>query len=267
MPGKRKAKGKTHVSKVKKHHASKISGGFSTTHDRALAGQEDAEYTTMVYETTSAFTSTAGATSYLQVKGNSIYHPYPGVSSSVAGYARMYTQYALAMVVSSTCEVMLWGGVSGQDEPFRIIIVPCSAATYSVYSAYSNISSLAGVPHAKQAIFSPGGKLPRISAKGTAATVLYGESKGNESAELSAGAPVYAASVGIDPNQLWYYLIGYQNFAGTTTTNQQAQVKITFKVKWTRPVATAEQALTTDFFGNEFIDEKVISRLRLRASD
>jgi len=55
--------------------------------------------------------------------------------------------------------------------------------------------------------------------------------------------------------------VGYQNFAGTTTTNQQAQVRITYKVKWFKPIATAEQNLDCDYFGNERITPEVLSKL------
>jgi hypothetical protein len=238
-----------------------ISGGFHRTWDRTLAGQEDVEFTTMVFETTSAFTSTTGATSYLQIKGNSLYHPYPSVSTSPAGYARMYTQYALAEVISAKCEVVLWSGVSGQDEPFRIVVLPCSSGQYSTYSTYSNVSSLAGVPHAVQGVFSPGGVMPRVSAVATSASIYYGERKENVSAESVSGS--FSAASGADPSNLWYFLVGYQNFAGTTTTNQQAQVKLTYKVKWYRPVSTAEQAIDVDFFGNEKLSQEAYRRLRL----
>jgi len=271
MPGKRKAKGNTkrkiqHKAGGAKHGRSggKITGGFHTVHDKTLAGQEDNEYTTMVFETTSAFTSTSGAASYLQIKGNSIYRPYPSVLSSPAGYARMYTQYLVAQVVEATCEVQCWSAVTGQDEPFRIIVLPCTTQSYTIYSAFSNISSLAGVPHAKQAIFSPGGKLPRVTATGNTGSLIYGESKIDEAAE--ATQTNYVATTGADPGNIWYFLVGYQNFAGTTTTFQQAQIKLTYRVRWFKPVATAEQAITLDYFGNEMVTSSVIERLKMIAA-
>lgn len=267
MPPKRKGGKKKPRSKASKRLGSPsadnapmrlragITGGFKASYHTGPSGQEDAETCTMVYETTSAFTSTAGAASYVQVVGNAIYHPYVGNTDSVAGYSRMYTQYEYSMVLSASVDVRLWGGVSGQDEPFRICIVPCTSAQYSVYSGFTNIAALAGVPHCKQGIFSPGGVLPRISAKGTTATMIIGDSRETGIEEIINDGSYKAAS-GARPNTLWYFLIGYQNFAGTTTTNQQAQVKITYRVKWSRPVATTQQALTkTTWWGNELVSE------------
>jgi len=172
----------------------------------------------------------------------------------------MYTQYAVAQVVSATCEVTVWSGVSGQDEPFRIIIIPCLAADYTVYSGYSNVAALASVPHAVQGVFSPGGVMPKVTAKGSNSTMLSGIAK--EYPDVESIANDYTQQSGGDPGFLWYFLVGYQNFAGTTTTNQQAQVKLTFKVKWFRPIATAEQSVSCDYFGNEHVTPSVVNRLR-----
>ncbi len=48
-------------------------GGFSGVKVTNLSGQADVEEDMLRYETTSAFTATGGAASYLQLKGNSIY--------------------------------------------------------------------------------------------------------------------------------------------------------------------------------------------------
>lgn len=229
-----------------------ISGGFSRTVDR-LAGQEDCEFTTMRYETTSAFTATAGAASFLLHKGNSIYRPYSGNTDSVGGYQRMYTQYRKSLVVASRIEVRLWCGTSGVQEPFRIVLIPCSVTQSTVYTAYSNIASLRDVPHAVEKLFSPGATMPRISARGTSATVLDGARSISSTVE-SAPVGTWTGTSGADPGTLWYYAVGYQNMAGTTTNNLQAQVMMEFKVKWFEPIATAVQSVTNKW-GNEEVPE------------
>jgi hypothetical protein len=204
------------------------------------------------YETTSAFTSTGGAASYVQIKGNSIWRPYVGNTDSVGGYARMMADYEYSEVLESKVTVRLWGGVSGQDEPYRIAIVPCAASQYSVYSGFSNVAQLYDVPHSRQALFSPGGALPQLTSQGTTQALLFGNSD-ERGQEFAAGGPTtYGALTGTDPTRLWYFLIGYQNMAGTTTTNQQAQVSIEYLVKFILPVATPVQ-VARNRFGNEEI--------------
>lgn len=230
------------------HFGGGISGGVTSIWTKAVA-QPDVMVVKMRYETTSAFTSTAGAASYVQVKGNSIYRPYVGNTDSVGGYARMFADYEFAGVLKSEITVRLWGGVAGQDEPFRVIVIPVSPTQYTTYSGFSNIGQLYDVPHAVQGVFSPGGKLPVIRARGSNATVNLGQS-GETGIELTSGSMTqYCFGTALDPSSLWYYLIGYQNFAGTTTTNQQAQVSMEYTVKWMRPIATPVQ-FAVNKFGN-----------------
>ena len=226
-----------------------MTGGFHVTHDRTLAGQEDVEYTTHRYETTSAFTATGGAASYLLHKGNSVYRPYSGNTDSVGGYARMYTQYRKSLVVGSRIEVKLWCATTGVQEPFRIAVFPCSVAQSTIYTAYTNIAQLRDVPHCKEVLFSPGSKMPTIRAEATTAQVLDGVRRNLEDAESAIGK--WEGTTGADPTTLWYFGVGYQNMAGTTTNNLQAQVMIEYKVKWYEPVATAVQ-VERNRFGNEY---------------
>ncbi len=228
--------------------AGNIAGGFTSVWSKAVA-QPDVMVVKMRYETTSAFTSTSGAASYVQIKGNSIYRPYVGNTDSVGGYARMYADYEYAGVMASKVTVRLWGGVTGQDEPFRIILIPCTSSQYSAYSGFSNVAQLWDVPHARQALFSPGGVLPTLTSGASNAQILLGQSKETGSELAISASGTWISQTGADPSQLWYYLIGYQNMAGTTTTNQQAQVSIEYEVKFLRPVATPVQL--TNKHGND----------------
>jgi hypothetical protein len=163
----------------------------------------------------------------------------------------MYTQYRKTVVVSSRIEVRLWCGTSGVQEPFRIAIVPVSVTQSAVYGAFSNIAQLRGVPHAVETLFSPGATMPAITAKGDTATVLFGTQGEPVTTESVLGN--FSGSSGVDPTTLWYYLVGYQNMAGTTTNNLQAQVMLEYKVKWYEPIATAVQ-VSVNKWGNEEID-------------
>jgi len=225
-----------------------LPGGFGSVRLRTVA-QPDSVIVKLRYETTSAFTSTGGAASYVQIKGNSTYRPYSGNTDSVGGYSRMYADYEYATVLKASIKIRLWGGVAGQDEPFRLVVVPCTSAQYAVYSAFSNVAQLWDVPHARQSLFSPGGVLPTLTSWGTTQSIIFGNSE-EKGQEMTAGSlATYASTTGVDPATLWYFLIGYQNMAGTTTTNQQAQVSIEYIVRWFRPVATPVQV--TNKHGNE----------------
>jgi len=226
-----------------------LPGGFTSIWSKAVA-QPDTFIVKMRYETTSAFTSTAGAASYVQVKGNSIYRPYVGNTDSVGGYSRMYADYEYAEVMSSKITVRLWGGVSGQDEPFRLVVIPCTPTQYSTYSGFSNVAQLWDVPHATQKLFSPGGVLPTLVSRGTNAQILFGQSEEIGAEFAAGGVTSYGATTGTDPTSLWYYLIGYQNMAGTTTTNQQAQVSVEYQVRYIRPIATPVQ-VSLNKWGND----------------
>ncbi len=229
-------------------------GGFSGVKVTNVSGQADVEEDMLRYETTSAFTATGGAASYLQLKGNSIYRPYPGNTDSVGGYARMYTQYKQSYVTRSEVEVRIWSatGTSSQ-EPFRLIIVPCTSDQYTVYSGFSNIAQLSDVPHAAETLFSPGGALPRLRSRASTANIQLGDARerGLEAIQTNN----YWGTSGADPSSgVWYYLVGLQNMAGTTTLNCQIQVRMTYYIKWRQPIATAVQVAVTRF-GTEFPPE------------
>ena len=218
---------------------------FKVARTWAMGGQEDVELVKMRYETSSAFTATSGAASYLQIKGNSIYRPYPGNTDSCAGYQRLYTQYARSMVLGSRIEVRLWSDTgAGVQQPFRLAAVPVTTAAYTVYSGFSNVTSLRGVPHSTEKLFSPGAPMPVLRNSGTTSQIQLGLAK-ETGVEVVTGATTgFVALSGADPFTLWYHLVGLQAMAGTTTLNAQIQVMIEYDVMWFQPVATAVQQLT-----------------------
>lgn len=240
---------------------SSVSGSpFRVTRNWAMAGQEDVELVRMRYETSSAFTASTGGASYLQIKGNSIYRPYPGNTDSPAGYQRLYTQYARSIVLGARISVNLWSDTgAGVQQPFRIAVVPCTAAAYTIYSGYSNVTSLRGVPHATEALFSPGAKMPTVSGSGTTAQILLGFE--NETGYENLSSAYYGTS-GADPSGLWYFLVGLQAMAGTTTLNAQLQCLIEFDVAFYQPIGTAVQQLNR--WGNEEVPDSKVRDLGAR---
>jgi hypothetical protein len=229
-----------------------------------VSGQADVELDSLRYETTSAFTATGGAASYLQVKGNSIYRPYPGNTDSCGGYQRMYSQYRQSYVERAKIEVRLWSATgTASQEPFRLIVIPCTAEQYTVYSAYTNIAALVDVPHAKETLFSPGGTLPRINATAATVQILAGMAK--DDGTLAQQNSNFLGTSGADPSPLWYFLVGLQCMAGTTTLNAQIQVRITYWCRWRQPIATAVQQLERNFWGNEQAPSKEELEVEQRA--
>lgn len=233
-------------------HHSAISGGLNKIKIRNVGGVPDRAMVKLRYQTTSSFTSSgAGAPSFVQVKMNSIYRPYAGNTDSCGNYQRMYAQYRKSMVVAAKCKVTFWTGTNGTSSvPFRTVVIPCTSTQYTAYSAYANIAALWDVPHARQGEYSPGADMARVSAYTTTAALAVAQ-KGEGG--LDVNSPTWIGFSGSDPTTLQYFLIGYQAFAGTTAIPTQAQVQIDYYVKFFEPVATVEQQLDTNYWGNEEI--------------
>lgn len=227
-----------------------ITGGLNREKLSNPGGAPDVELVKLKYETTSAFTATGGAASYLQIKQNSVYRPYPGNTDSCGGYQRMYALFRQSYVAAAKCTVRIWSatGTSSQ-EPFRVILIPCTSAQYTVYSAYTNIAALQDVPHAKQVLFSPGGELPSITVYSTTGALRVGQKRLQEGDLLGS----LSGTSGVDPTTLQYFIVGLQSMAGTTTLNCQIQVSMTYYVKFFEPIAVAVQQLDEhkNFWGND----------------
>lgn len=249
MPSKRKGKGKSkvHVKRGRAGARGGVTSGFTRGHS-ALAGQEDAEFTTHRYEYSAGVTATGGAVSYIQIKGNSIYRPYVGNTDSVGGYARMYTQYSQSLVISSSIRVTCAGdAATGTKGGWRIAIVPCSPSAYTVYSAFSNAAQLRDVPHSREAFYSVGSRPASCTGSGTTQALLLGTTDKAES--LLSSTSAFFGSTGADPSALWYYAVAIQPMEPITDLCS-LNFAITFKVKWYKPIATAIQ-VSINRWGNE----------------
>lgn len=235
-----------------------ITGGLSRVKIRNPGGVPDKAFVKLRYQTTSSFTSSgAGAPSFVQIKQNSIYRPYAGNTDSCGNYQRMYAQYRKSCVMASKVTVSFWTGTNGTSSvPFRTVIIPCTSTQYTAYSAYTNIGALWDVPHARQREYSPGGNMPRCSAYTTTSALAVGQ-KSEEALDLNPSTTTgWIGTSGVDPGILQYFLIGYQAFAGTTAIPTQAQVQIEYYVKFWEPVATVEQQLARNYWGNEEVPEE-----------
>jgi len=253
MPSKRKGKGKSKSPRKGGRARARggITSGFVRGHS-ALAGQEDAEFTTHRYEYSAGVTATGGAVSYIQIKGNSIYRPYVGNTDSVGGYARMYTQYVRSIVISSSIRVTCAGdAATGTKGGWRIAIVPCTSSQYSVYSAFANAAQLRDVPHSREAFYSVGSRPASCTSTGTTQSLLFGDTEKADAVLSSSSA--YYGSTGADPSALWYYAVAIQPMEPITDLCS-LNFAISFKVKWFSPIATAIQ-VSTNRWGNEEVPE------------
>lgn len=200
------------------------------------------------YSTTEAFTVALGGAAYQTIKLNSMHDPYAGLTDVPSGYTRLYEQYSRAIVYASKLTVRLWSGAEAADEePFRMVVIPCNSTQLTAYSAYTNVVALDNAPHGKMKIFSPGATLPTLTHF-MKTSILDTADRRETDADVVGDL---AAPVNTDPARLFTWLIGMQTFAGTTTLNVQIQVQCEYYVKFFRLVAPAEQAIERNRNGNE----------------
>ncbi|UYD39156.1 MAG: capsid protein [Wigfec virus K19_615] len=201
-----------------------------------IAGLPDSAFVKLNYSSTSAFSlSGTGAPTFVKLKLNSVYQPYVGNTDSSGGQARMYSSYTRSVIRGSRVNVRVWSDTLGNQEPLRIVIIPCNLASYNTYSAYTNIVALKGVPHSKLKLYSPGAQMPSLSAYCSHSMIQYGDNKHHD---LIADANASSTS-GTDPAVVNYWLIGFQTMAGTTALDVQAEISITHYCEFYRQVASS----------------------------
>lgn len=136
----------------------------------------------------------------------------------------MYSRYVRSLVYGSKVSIRLWSSATGAvPEPFRIVLMPCTSANYTTLSATSNIVTLEDMPHCTSRLVSPGAAMPHVHAYSSMAAIWAGSQMEDEIVSNS-----YSSTSGADPTNLVYWLIGYQNMAGTTNLDLQAEVTIEF---------------------------------------
>jgi len=260
---KKGAKGKK-ISRVLA--GSKRSLGFHKNITKTLAGTEDCEIVTLVWENIMSI-SIATASEYIwALKGNSVYQPGGistyglGLTTNPVGTARMFTQYRRGIVIRSTCTLQAWmsngtiaGGVhttAPQSMPCRLGIVPCDTTNAITYYG-GNVASMGGSQHGRATFMLPGTN-KSVSSTATNGLILFGN-------DSKVGADQESVTVndsfisGSDPSSsaTWYYVMGISNpSAVLSATEVLCRMRIVFRVKFFDPVAAAVQ-LDRDACGNE----------------
>jgi len=255
----RKSNGKAKRVRAQRPKGSNV-GRFSHTADQAPGGTEDAEDNVLVWEYTVSSGISASAETIFAVKGNGIYRPGGlatfGLSqtTSPSGYARMYTQYNVAHVRSSSIQITGWatsgsitGGVPSSYQvnvPLRVVCIPVPASQATAAVA-SNVASLGDMTHAAT-VFS--NNTFRLRNRGNDGLFLTGIGR-DTLAELTTGD--YSAAVNSDPAAPWYYVIGISNASSSlNATNYQVRIRVKYQVRWYQPIIQAVQ-FARDRFGNE----------------
>lgn len=212
----------------------------NNVHIRNIAGIPDSMMVKLKYSTTESFTAASGGSVFQTIKLNSMHDPYSPLTDNPSGYAEMYSRYSRAIVYASKLTVRLWSGAEAADEePFRMVVIPCNSVQLTAYQSYSNVIAMDNAPHAKMKIFSPGATLPTLTHY--MKTSILDTADNRESDADIVGD--LAAPADTDPARLFTWLIGMQTFAGTTTLNVQIQVQCEYYVKFFRLVAPNEQTL------------------------
>lgn len=247
----RRSHGGGHRRGFRRHRVGRI-GRTNTEIIKNVGGLPDRQYVKLKYATSSAFTTVGGAPSFVQLKLNSIYRPYASNTDSDGGTATMFSRYRNCVVHGSRVTVRLWSSSTGAvPEPFRMVLVPCTLAQYNVYAAYSNIVTLQDVPHSKMRLVSPGAVMPTLSAYCPTQSIAFGTQKQNDIRLLDS----YWAVSGVSPTNTMYWMIAYQNMAGTTSLDLQAEVTIEHYCEfWSMVVSTLPQVSLASNGLNEIIE-------------
>lgn len=237
----------------------RLRNGFSSTIS-AKGGQEDREDTELVWEYIISSGLNAATDLLFCIKGNSIYRPGGiatvglGLTTSPVGYARLYTQYRLACVMSSRIEVSAWGAsgtIAGGvptggvvNVPLRLGVVPAQSTAAIAYSS-GNVSSIGSYPHGTMSFSN---NTVRARNHGDIGMLNTGEGKFNVYDQADGS---YSASVSSDPGVFWYYTVGVGNAStALNATNFQCRIRVFYKVRFYQPIFSDIQ-VARDHFGNE----------------
>lgn len=203
-----------------------------------FSARPEAEKVRLRYSTTSAFTVVGGAASYLKIKLNSTYRPWPSNTDSAGGSATLFSLYKKCMVYASRIDVRLWSDTSGNSEPFRAVVCPVTNDQYTGYSAASNIVTLYDNPNFHIARYAPGDKLLHLNHSAYVSQIFNGT---NQKIREMLASNAYSGESGTDPSNLIYWLVGLQNFAGTTTLDCQLEGIVEFDCLFYQPISTNMQ--------------------------
>jgi len=240
-----------------------MAGGFHSSRTAATAGQEDAQYSTLKWESLYTSAIASGASLGFCIKGNSAFTPGNiatvglAVVTAPSGFARQFGQYDRGLVVSSRLKLTAWGniGLSGTSVYQAPLVVGCVAAQSSVAITYATALpalAMATVAHGRSVTQYPGQIRP-VRSSGTTAALLFGDSKETLIEEYSGASGTFA--VASDPSAAWYYCCGITNIDNAVeavgATSFSMRIEVEYRIKWFRPAATATLTTPIDAFGME----------------
>jgi hypothetical protein len=230
-----------------------VSGGFTRNRTKTQGGTEDAEYVTLNWDyfgTLPTVLSNGSSISY-NIKGNSIYRPGAvsstgfAINTNPVGYARLYTQYRLAIVLSSRLEVTataMTGTVASglfTTPPLAIPIFVAAnfadSTSATTYATTGNAMDLAGTPHAVSSFSLPGKGQQTLVCKGNIGVARFGLPSVPELGTI-VGSGLGAAS-GADPGTMFYYTVTFTNNGTLNATLIQWRCRVVYQVKFYDPVA------------------------------
>lgn len=230
--------------------------GLKLNRTRVTRAIEDVRRIKLRFTFNNAFSVAGGNVTWALFKLNTPYQP--DNSASAGGYQEAFLQFSRMLCRGSAIKIRVWADTAGDQEPFRLLVAPTTAAQAGTYAAYSNLSSAMNNPHSKYVIYSPGDKLPTLRHYAEAAQVFSAEKHIDYKT-----SQMYSAGLNANPGNLVYWTVGYQSMGGTTTQNIQIQVQIDFYCEYYNYIPVQAQFLSPrptppplDKWGNDAIDEK-----------
>lgn len=262
MPSKRKGKlfqrGKSKGSRIesKRSTSSAVTGGYTRNASlKTYGGTEDSETVLLHWDYVAALSVfNYNTTVSYAIKGSAIYQPGGiatiglGQTTNAVGYARLYTQYRRAMVISSVCEVTI-SSLNGTIAlghftsppvamPVFAALTFCDKITAATYVATGTAMDLAGVPHAVSRYDLAGKGPTKLRCAGNTNVAEFGTARVTEDQ-----APTYnlSALTGADPISGFYYVLTLTNVGNLSIDLCQINIKVRYRVKFFDPVAAAVQ--------------------------
>jgi len=263
MPPKRKGKLSRRKVEGKRSapSAKTVTGGYTLNRSlKTYGGTEDAEETLLNWDFYATFTGfTATTTAAYAVKGGSIYQPGGvasiglGQTTNPVGYARLYTQYRRALVVSSQLELTtsaINGTISSGHFttspialPVDVAVVFADTTTATSYVASYTATDIAGIPHAVCSFSLPGKGPATLRCRGNTGVAVMG-TKNFDPKIMSAAVGSTSAATGADPSNNFFYVIAFTNNGNLTIDALQFRVRVKYRVRFFDPVATNVQVST-----------------------
>lgn len=137
-------------------------------------------------------------------------------------------------------------------EPLQILLIPCTASNLAVMQASTDWSAQLNNAHAKSMIAFDGKGRTTLRHYCDISTLV-----GYKSFPLSSSFGSLAGAPGVDPTNLMWWYVAFNNVSGSTSNDVQYEVSIKYYVEFTEPVYEADQELARrNVLGNDFSGTK-----------